>query len=168
MSKRSIEKALDNIENLFPSLKPFPEGSTKISFESLTPKEQKLFEYLQMFSDNMPEGLAREAAEVIVHRILDLYLTMMNELFLKDKLERFLFLVRFKAFLTSTLNILDQNRIEREYYDKIEQEYGEHWPEHLDGPDLSSVGTTDFNEALTQAAKDMQKYVTVKEETEEI
>jgi len=146
------------VERLFPSLESVEIWkTTQISWDSLTKAEKTLFTHvldLDSEGKHIPEALARELVEALGRRILDLYFSLVNEMLLKDNIEKFVYWQRYKAFFNTTMNIIDQIRKENEFYGQIEAKYGEDWPEDVGEPDLSGIGEKDFNRELENVAKD--------------
>lgn len=154
----------------------FELGTTKIAWESLTNREQKLFERLKVlhmeYGDNLeqiPEETAKEmlalsskGTQILSLRAFDIFYTFMTNVHLKnEEFYQYIFWVRFFAFFNSTFNIIEKLRRDDEFYKKFKEEYGENWPDVLQEkhgddwpqPDLSDIGETDFNKTLTNINK---------------
>jgi len=141
----------------------FERGSTKIAWECLSSRERKLFERLEELRreygnsfERMPRDVLAEncetlnkGVEILVRRVFDLFFTAMSPFLGEDKLYEWIFLVRFHAFLVSTMNIIEMLRREDAFYKQVQEKYGDNWPDDVGEPDLSDIGERDFDKALT-------------------
>ncbi len=140
----------------------FEMGSTRIDWQCLSGHERMLFEKLEKLSEeygnrfeDIPKDVLAEnleaiskGAEVIFRRVYDLFFTAMEVYTGDDKFTKWIFLVRFNAFLETTLNIVEMRKREEKFYQQVEEKYGENWPDNIGQPDLSDIGERDFNKAL--------------------
>ncbi len=147
----------------------FEMGSTRIDWRCLSGHERKLFErlfelqeeYGSRFEDVPKDVLAEnfeainKGAIVLLRRVLDLFYTAMKVYTGDDKLCEWIFLVRFSAFLETTLNIVEMRRREDKFYQKVEEKYGENWPDDVGEPDLTGIGERDFTKALEAQIKSL-------------
>jgi len=141
----------------------FERGSTKISWECLSWREQRLFERIQgLFREHGDGsgGIAKDiltenfetltkGVDILVKRAFDLFLTAMSPFLGEDKMYEWTFLVRFHAFLVTTLNIIEMRQREDAFYQRVQEKYGDNWPEDLGEPDYAGIGERDFDKVLT-------------------
>jgi hypothetical protein len=166
MSSRRFVKRVGKLEEQM-DVPEFEKGSTRIAWECLSWREQKLFERINELLREHSDGfggfrveslaeydeLLTKGTEILFKRAVDLFLSVMSP-FLGDKLNEYIFWMRFHAFLVSTLNIIEMRRREDAYYQKVEEKYGDNWPDDIGEPDLSGIGERDFNDVLKQQIED--------------
>ena len=162
MSIRRFGKRVGKLEEKM-DVPEFERGSTKIAWECLSWREQRLFERIQellrehgdgsggIAKDVLAENIEMldKGIDVLVKRAFDLFLTAMAPFLGEDKMYEWIFMVRFHAFLVTTLNIVEMRRREDAFYDKVQERYGDNWPDDVGEPDLSGIGERDFDKALT-------------------
>ena len=161
MSIRRFAKRVGRLEEKM-AVPEFERGSTRIAWECLSGRERELFEKLEDLRaeygdsfERMPRDVLAENSEtlnkgvdMVLRRVFDLFLTAMTALLGDDKLCEWIFVARFRAFLTSTLNIVEMRRREDSFYDKVQEKYEDNWPDDVGEPDYTGIGEKDFNKAL--------------------
>jgi hypothetical protein len=169
MSNRGFVRRVGKLEEKM-DVPEFEKGSTRIAWECLSWREQKLLErineLLREHSDECGgvhveslveyDELLTKGTEILVKRAFDIFASAMNPFLRGEKLNEYIFWMRFHAFLVSTLNIIEMRRREDAYYQKIEEKYGDNWPDDVGEPDLSGIGERDFNNVLKQQIEDEQ------------
>ena len=140
----------------------FERGSTKIAWECLSWREQRLFERIQELLREHGDGFGgiqkdvlaenyetvMKGADILLRRVFDLFFTVMTPFLGEDKMYEWIFMVRFHAFLVTTLNIVEMRRREDAFYDQVQERYGDNWPDDVGKPDYAGVGERDFDKAL--------------------
>lgn len=165
--KKDLDERIKKIEKKV-EVPDFKQGSTKIAWECLTWREQRLFNKIEEMTkkygadlDKIPEDLQMEVPElsikgleILSRRAFDLFQTIINGIYLgEDWLNQWIFWSRFFAFWNTTMNIIKMRRIEDKHYMKFEEQYGEDWPDNLPEPDYSGIGEKDFNKELKNQFK---------------
>lgn len=161
MSARSFAKRIGRLEAEM-DVPEFERGSTKIAWECLSQREQKVFDRLEELRKEYGDGfgitkevlaenreILDKGIDILFRRVLDLLFSVMSPFLSEDKFYESIFLARFHAFLVSTLNIVEMRRREDAFYQKVQEKYGDNWPDDVGEPDYTGIGEKDFNKALS-------------------
>jgi hypothetical protein len=134
MNNRRFIKRVGRLEEKM-DVSEFERGSTRIAWECLSWREQKLLqrtdELLKQHSDGFGgvhveslveyDELLTKGTEILIKRAFDIFASAMSPFLRGEKLNGYIFWMRFHAFLVSTLNIIEMRRREDAYYQKVEE-----------------------------------------------
>jgi hypothetical protein len=140
----------------------FERGSTRIAWECLSEREQKLFERIEdllrehgdgfggIRKDALVENIEtlNKGMDILLKRTFDLFFTVISPFLNDDKLYEWIFWGRFRAFLVTTLNIIEMRRREDAFLQQVQEKYGDDWPDDMGEPDYAGIGERDFDKAL--------------------
>ena len=114
------DKMDEKLKRLAESMKDFPiEGTTKIDPNCLTERERKLVrkvdEIQEKYAPNLPpldvlhenRELFIKASEIVVRRVLDLFVTVMPKAFLGDEIEEWYFKLHFYNFMKDWIDCIN-------------------------------------------------------------
>jgi len=161
VNTRRFTKRIGKLEDKM-NVPEFERGSTRIAWESLSEREQKLFERIEELLREHGDGLGgiqkdafaennemfMKGMDILLRRTFDLLATVMGPFLNGDKLYEWIFWGRFRAFLVTTLNIVEMRRREDAFFQQVQEKYGDDWPDDLGEPDYAGIGEKDFDKAL--------------------